>query len=484
MKPVNSSDFENLVNYYNDNPSVISAGYIGTNDQLTFHTEDKQIDPMSIANKVIDGGVNKTPSEIKDYYNGMVNRNEFIKLDSWGVSKLNSWLGDKYKDWLKPANFGVNVVVMFKLLRDQWFIDKYLNSEQYKKAKEDLKNSKIFLSYGAVLNCMAALSCAGSLIFYGFNIVSMVIGIVCGLSFVASLKLRVCNNRILTALKGLTDKGWYNIDYRYPVKDKYTCKILSDIETAGVAYLTENSHSYEVITKVNKLAREAINYCLMYDLIVLSELHHGRSDLCAPLGYSTYDYGKYTDSIMEISNWLSSQIDRRFEPSKYNADINYGLSAVKDCEDANTDESSTMSIKANDISDFKRNIGLFKHNLERISIGAVHNNEIMDKIHEIEVLRYDDSVSDADKRKIDSFVRRYGNITKEFTGSLKTLNAEDKHNLAKDFLSTMINGADALINKCNSSNQLECSVQLEVLKSALKLDGLAKDSDEIMKTTK
>ena len=79
MKSVSNSDFEKIVKYYNDNPSVISARYIGVSDLLTFHNEDEQIDPLYIANKVkvIDGGINKTPSEIRDYYNGMVNRNEF-----------------------------------------------------------------------------------------------------------------------------------------------------------------------------------------------------------------------------------------------------------------------------------------------------------------------------------------------------------------------------------------------------------------------
>ena len=411
----------------------------------------------------------------------MVNRNEFIKLDSWGVSKLNAWMDNRYKDWLKPANFGVNVVVMFKLLRDQWFIDRYLNSEQYKKAKEDLKNSKIFLFYWAIVNLIAALSCMGGMILYGFSIIPTIVGIVCSLSFVASLKLRVCNNRILTALKGLTDKGWYNIDYRYPVKDKYTCKILSDIENAGVVDLTVNNHSYEVITKVNKLAREAINYCIMYDLIVLSELHNSRSDLCEPLGYSTYDYSKYTDNAVEISNWLSSQIDRRFVPAEYNADIEYESRTVRDYEDTNADKSGTTVIKVDDLSEFKRNILEFKSSLECVRIEVVQDDDIMNKINKIEVLRYDESVSDTDKRKIDSFVRRYGTITKEFVGSLKTLKAEDKHAMAKEFLSTMSSGADALISKCNSNNQLDCSVQLEVLRSALKLDGLSDDSDDSMK---
>lgn len=481
MKSVSNSDFEKIVKYYNDNPSVISARYIGVSDLLTFHNEDEQIDPLYIANKVIDGGINKTPSEIRDYYNGMVNRKEFIKLDSWGVSKLNAWMDNRYKDWLKPANFGVNVVVMFKLLRDQWFIDRYLNSEQYKKAKEDLKNSKIFLFYWAIVNLIAALSCMGGMILYGFSIIPTIVGIVCSLSFVVSLKFRVCNNRILTALKGLTDKGWYNIDYRYPVKDKYTCKILSDIENAGVVDLTVNNHSYEVITKVNKLAREAINYCLMYDLIVLSELHHGRSDLCAPLGYSTYDSSKYTDNALEISNWLDSQIDKRFVPAEYNEDIEYEPRTVKDCEDTNADKLSTTEVKADDLSEFKRNILEFKNSLECVHIEVVQDYDIMNKINKIEVLRYDESVSDIDKQKIDSFVRRYGTITKEFVGSLKTLKAEDKHDMAKEFLSTMSSGADALISKCNSNNQLDCSIQLEVLRSVLKLDGLSGDSDDSMK---
>lgn len=474
MKPVNSSDFEKLVKYYNDNPSVISARYIGVSDLLTFHNEDEQIDPLYIANKVIDGGINKTPSEIRDYYNEMVNRKEFIKLDSWGVSKLNAWMDNRYKDWLKPANFGVNVVVMFKLLRDQWFINRYLISKQYEKDKENSKNSKIFFFYWAILNIIPALSCMGSIVLYGFSIIPMIVGIVCSLSFVASLIFRDRSSKMLAALKGLTDKGCYTIDYRHPVKDKYTCKILSDIENAGVVDLTVNNHSYEVITKVNKLAKEAINYCLMYDLIVLNELHHGRSDLCAPLGYSTYDYSKYTDNVIEISNWLSSQIDKRFVPSKYNTDIEYESRTVKDCEDTNADKSGTTVVKTDDLSEFK-------NNLECVRIEAVHDDDIMNKINKIEVLRYDESVSDIDKRKIDSFVRRYGSITKEFAGSLKTLKAEDKHAMAKEFLSTMSSGADALISKCNSNNQLDCSVQLEVLRNALKLDGLSGDSDDSMK---
>lgn len=481
MKSVSNSDFEKIVKYYNDNPSVISARYIGVSDLLTFHNEDEQIDPLYIANKVIDGGINKTPSDIRDYYNGMVNRKEFIKLDSWGVSKLNAWMDNRYKDWLKPANFGVNVVVMFKLLRDQWFINRYLSSKQYEKDKESLKNSKIFLFYGAIVNLIAALSCTGSMILYGFNIVPTIIAVVCGLSFIVSLIFRDRGSKMLAALKGLTDKGWYTIDYRYPVKDKYTCKILSDIEHAGVVDLTVNNHSYEMITKVNKLVKEAINYCLMYDLIVLNELHHGRSDLCAPLGYSTYDYSKYTDNAVEISNWLSSQIDRRFVPAEYNADIEYESRTVKDCEDTNADKSCNTEVKADDISMFRRNIAEFKSSLECVRIEVVHDDDIMDKINKIEVLRYDESVSDTDKRKIDSFVRRYGNITKEFVGSLKTLKAEDKHAMAKEFLSTMSSGADALISKCNSNNQLDCSVQLEVLRNALKLDGLSGYSDDSMK---
>ena len=212
----------------------------------------------------------------------------------------------------------------------------------------------------------------------------------------------------------------------------------------------------------------------MYDLIVLNELHHGRSDLCEPLGYSTYDYSKYTDNAVEISNWLSSQIDKRFVPAEYNADIEYESRAVKDCEDTNADKSGTTVIKADGLSEFKSS-------LECVRIEVVHDDDIMNKINKIEVLRYDESVSDTDKRKIDSFVRRYGNITKEFVGSLKTLKSEDKHAMAKEFLSTMSSGADALISKCNSNNQLDCSVQLEVLRSALKLDGLSGDSDDSMK---
>lgn len=481
MKSVNNSDFEKIVKYYNDNPSVISARYIGVSDLLTFHNEDEQIDPLYIANKVIDGGINKTPSEIRDYYNGMVNRNEYIKLDSWGVSKLNAWMDNRYKDWLKPANFGVNVVVMFKLLRDQWFINRYLSSKQYEKDKENSKNSKIFLFYWAIVNLIAALSCMGSTILYGFSIVPTIIAAVCSLSFVVSLIFRDRSSKMLAALKGLTNKGCYTIDYRHPVKDKYTCKILSDIENAGVVDLTVNNHSYEVITKVNKLAKEAINYCLMYDLIVLSELHHGRSDLCAPLGYSTYDYSKYTDNAMEISNWLASQIDKRFVPAEYNADIEYESRTVKNCEDTNDNKSGTAVIKTDDLSEFKRNIIEFKNSLECVRIEVVQDDDIMNKINKIEVLRYDDSVSDTDKRRIDSFVRRYGKITKEFVGSLKTLKSEDKHAMAKEFLSNMSSGADALISKCNSDNQLDCSVQLEVLKSTLKLDGLAGDSDDSMK---
>lgn len=478
MKSVSNSDFEKIVKYYNDNPSVISARYIGVSDLLTFHNEDEQIDPLYIANKVIDGGINKTPSEIRDYYNGMVNRKEFIKLDSWGVSKLNAWMDNRYKDWLKPANLGVNVVVMFKLLRDQWFIDRYLNSKQYEKDKENLKNSKIFLFYWAIVNLIAALSCMGGMVLYGFSITSTIVGIVCSLSFVVSLIFRDRGSKILAALKGLTDKGWYTIDYRYPVKDKYTCKILSDIENAGVVDLTVNNHSYEVITKVNKLAREAINYCLMYDLIVLSELHHGRSDLCAPLGYY---YSKYTDNAVEISNWLSSQIDKRFVPAKYDADIEYESRTVKDYEDINAGKSDTTVVKADDLSIFRRNIVEFKNSLECVRIEVVHDDDIMDKINKIEVLRYDESVSVTDKRRIDSFVRRYGSITKEFAGSLKTLKAEDKHAMAKEFLSTMSSGADALISRCNSNNQLDCSVQLEVLRNALKLDGLSGESEDSMK---
>ena len=114
-------------------------------------------------------------------------------------------------------------------------------------------------------------------------------------------------------------------------------------------------------------------------------------------------------------------------------------------------------------------------------IEVVQDYDIMNKINKIEVLRYDESVSDIDKQKIDSFVRRYGTITKEFVGSLKTLKAEDKHDMAKEFLSTMSSGADALISKCNSNNQLDCSIQLEVLRSVLKLDGLSGDSDDSMK---
>lgn len=219
----------------------------------------------------------------------------------------------------------------------------------------------------------------------------------------------------------------------------------------------------------------------MYDLIVLNELHHGRSDLCAPLGYSTYDYSKYTDNAVEISNWLSSQIDKRFVPAEYNADIEYESRTVKDCEDTNADKSGTTVVKTDDLSEFKRNILEFKSSLECVRIEVVHDDDIMDKINKIEVLRYDESVSDTDKRKIDSFVRRYGNITKEFVGSLKTLKSEDKHAMAKEFLSTMSSGADALISKCNSNNQLDCSVQLEVLRNALKLDGLSGDSDDSMK---
>lgn len=476
MKSVSNSDFEKIVKYYNDNPSVISARYIGVSDLLTFHNEDEQIDPLYIANKVIDGGINKTPSEIRDYYNGMVNRKEFIKLDSWGVSKLNAWMDNRYKDWLKPANFGVNVVVMFKLLRDQWFINRYLISKQYEKDKENFKNSKIFLFYWAIINLIPALSCMGSMVLYGFSTIPMIVGVVCSLSFVVSLIFRDHSSKMLAALKGLTDKGCYTIEYRHPVKDKYTCKILSDIENAGVVDLTVNNHSYEVITKVNKLAKEAINYCLMYDLIVLSELHHGRSDLCAPLGYSTYDYSKYTDNAVEISNWLSSQIDKRFVPAEYNADIEYESRTVKDCEDTNADKSGTTVVKTDDLLEFK-------NSLECVRIEVVHDDDIMNKINKIEVLRYDESVSDTDKRKIDSFVRRYGNITKEFVGSLKTLKSEDKHAMAKEFLSTMASGADALISRCNSNNQLECSVQLEVLRNALKLDGLSSDSDDSMKVT-
>ena len=219
----------------------------------------------------------------------------------------------------------------------------------------------------------------------------------------------------------------------------------------------------------------------MYDLIVLSELHHGRSDLCAPLGYSTYDYSKYIDNATEISNWLGSQIDKRFVPAEYNADIEYESRTVKDCENTNADKLDTTVIKVDDLSEFKRNILEFKNSLECVRIEVVQDDDIMNKINKIEVLRYDESVSDIDKRKIDSFVRRYGTITKEFVGSLKTLKAEDKHAMAKEFLSTMSSGADALISKCNSNNQLDCSVQLEVLRSALKLDGLSDDSDDSMK---
>lgn len=481
MKSVDNSDFEKIVKYYNDNPSVISARYIGVSDLLTFHNEDEQIDPLYIANKVIDGGINKTPSEIRDYYNGMVNRKEFIKLDSWGVSKLNAWMGNRYKDWLKPANFGVNVVVMFKLLRDQWFIDRYLNSEQREKDMKRLKFIKNLFKLSASAFGVVLFACLIGEIVTGVNAVLTLLGIASALVTIYSVLSGVKVSEEAEALKDLTRNTRYTIDCKHPTKSKTTCRILSKIEAAGVVDLTVNNHSYEVITKVNKLAKEAINYCLMYDLIVLNELHHGRSDLCAPLGYSTYDYSKYTDNAVEISNWLSSQIDKRFVPAEYNADIEYESRTVKDCEDTNADKSDTTVVKADDLSGFKRNILEFKNSLERVRIEVVHDDDIMDKINKVEVLRYDESVSDTDKRKIDSFVRRYGNITKEFAGSLKTLKAEDKHAMAKEFLSTMSSGADALISKCNSNNQLDCSVQLEVLRNALKLDGLSSDYDDSMK---
>lgn len=481
MKSVNNSDFEKIVKYYNDNPSVISARYIGVSDLLTFHNEDEQIDPLYIANKVIDGGINKTPSEIRDYYNEMVNRNEFIKLDSWGVSKLNAWMDNRYKDWLKPANFGVNVVVMFKLLRDQWFIDRYLNSEQREKDMKRLKFIKNLFKLSASTFGIVFSACFIGMIVTGANAVLALLGIASALVTIYSLLSGIKVSEEAEELKNLTRNTRYSIDCKHPIKGKTTCKILSKIEADGVVDLTVNNHSYEVITKVNKLAKEAINYCLMYDLIVLNELHHGRSDLCAPLGYSTYDYSKYTDNVIEISNWLSSQIDKRFVPAEYNADIEYESRTVKDYEDTNADKSDTTMIKADDLSEFKRNIVEFKNSLECVRIEVVHDDGIMNKINKIEVLRYDESVSDTDKRKIDSFVRRYGNITKEFAGSLKTLKVEDKHAMAKEFLSTMSSGADALISKCNSNNQLDCSVQLEVLRSALKLDGLFDDSDDSMK---
>lgn len=481
MKSVSNSDFEKIVKYYNDNPSVVSARYIGVSDLLTFHNEDEQIDPLYIANKIIDGGINKTPSEIRDYYNGMVNRNEYIKLDSWGVSKLNAWMDNRYKDWLKPANFGVNIVVMFKLLRDQWFINRYLRSEQREKDMKRLKFIKNLFKLSASAFGFVFSACLIGEIVNGVNVVLTLLGIASALVTIYSVLSGVKVSEEAEALKGLTDKGCYTIDCKHPTKGKTTCKILSDIEHAGVVDLTVNNHSYEVITKVNKLAKEAINYCLMYDLIVLSELHHGRSDLCASLGYSTYDSSKYTDNALEISNWLDSQIDKRFVPAEYNEDIEYESRTMKDCEDTNADKSSTTEVKADDLSEFKRNIIEFKDSLECVRIEVVQDYDIMNKINKIEVLRYDESVSDTDKRKIDSFVRRYGNITKEFVGSLKTLKAEDKHAMAKEFLSTMSSGADALISKCNSNNQLDCSVQLEVLRSALKLDGLSGDSDDSMK---
>lgn len=481
MKSVSNSDFEKIVKYYNDNPSVISARYIGVSDLLTFHNEDEQIDPLYIANKVIDGGINKTPSEMRDYYNGMVNRNEYIKLDSWGVSKLNAWMDNRYKDWLKPANFGVNVVVMFKLLRDQWCIDRYLMSEQREKDMKRLKFIKNLFKLSASTFAFVFSACLISMIVAGVNAVLTLLGIASALVTIYSVLSGVKVSEEAEALKGLTDKGCYTIDCKHPTKSKTTCKILAKIEADGVVDLTVNNHSYEVITKVNKLAKEAINYCLMYDLIVLSELHHGRSDLCAPLGYSTYDSSKYTDNALEISNWLDSQIDKRFVPAEYNADIEYESRTVKDCENTNADKSDTTVIKVDDLSEFKRNILEFKNSLECVRIEVVHDDDIMNKINKIEVLRYDESVSDTDKRRIDSFVRRYGNITKEFAGSLKTLKSEDKHAMAKEFLSTMSSGADALISKCNSNNQLDCSVQLEVLRNALKLDGLSGDSDDSMK---
>lgn len=482
MKLVNTSDFEKLVKYYTNNPLVISASYIGASDPLTIHTEDQQIDPLYVANSVSNGAVNKSPSEIREYYNKMIASNDFIRIDDYGAGQLKAWVNDRYLSWLKPANFGVNVVTVFKMLRDQWFIDKYMKSEQRKK---DIKRLKMTSNLFKVVEAISAFTfsvCTVSTFLSGISFVPTMLGLMSILVLVRSFFSEVDASSKLMALKGLNKGTWYNIDYRHPTKDRTTCKILSKIEADGVKDLSENIKSYDVVTKINKLAMQAINICVVYDLITLYNITSGHSDLCGSLIGTAYDFSKCCKNPAELSIWISKQMDKTFVPVKYSADNGYEPRVLK--SNKFEEDEKTVNIDFDDITRFKRSIVEFKTNVEILGHGIVYDADILDKLNKLEVIRCDDSVSDVDKRKIDSFVRRYGRLTAEFVSSLKTLEPYDKYSMAKEFLMPLSCGLDSLINQCNSNSQLDCDIQIDVLKNALKLDGLVKDSDEIMEKIK